>query len=139
VSTSVLWFRRDLRLRDNPALLAAAGGTGEPRQVLPLFVLDPALWEPAGPARRAYLLTSLGSMFYFGKRKLWTWQLILPAIAIILLGYLFKCNVVPVPAAPYNLLPYIVIAWVVLGVIVSFICGGASGKTVAGSGSSFRG
>ena len=28
-------------------------------EVLPLFVLDPALWGPAGPSRRAYLAASL--------------------------------------------------------------------------------
>ncbi len=55
---SVMWFRRDLRLGDNPALLeAAADGP-----VLPLFVLDPALWGPAGPSRRAYLAASLRSL-----------------------------------------------------------------------------
>ncbi len=55
---AVLWFRRDLRLADNPALLeAAADGP-----VLPLFVLDPALWGPAGPARRGYLAASLRSL-----------------------------------------------------------------------------
>ncbi len=58
-----MWFRRDLRLADNPALLsavsdAAAAPAGD-RQVVPLFVLDPALWRPAGPARRAYLAASL--------------------------------------------------------------------------------
>ena len=60
MSASVLWFRRDLRLGDNPALLdaLAAASTG----VLPLFVLDPALWEPAGPVRRAYLLRSLRAL-----------------------------------------------------------------------------
>ena len=59
-ATSVLWFRRDLRLGDHPGLLAAAdAGTGG---VLPLFVVDPALWEPAGPARRAYLLRSLAAL-----------------------------------------------------------------------------
>ena len=42
---SVMWFRRDLRLADNPALLEACSD-GE---VLPLFVLDPKLWGPAGP------------------------------------------------------------------------------------------
>ena len=53
-----MWFRRDLRLGDNPALLeAAADGP-----VLPLFVLDPALWGPAGPSRRAYLGASLRSL-----------------------------------------------------------------------------
>ena len=40
-----MWFRRDLRLGDNPALLEAV----RRRPVLPLFVLDPALWGPAGP------------------------------------------------------------------------------------------
>jgi deoxyribodipyrimidine photo-lyase len=58
-----MWFRRDLRLADNPALLSAVAA-GADAQVVPLFVLDPALSEPAGPARRAYLtasLTDLGS------------------------------------------------------------------------------
>ena len=36
---AVMWFRRDLRLGDNPAL-----------------------WEPAGPARRAYLARSLAAL-----------------------------------------------------------------------------
>jgi deoxyribodipyrimidine photo-lyase len=53
-----MWFRRDLRLGDNPALLeAVAEGP-----VLPLFVLDPALWGPAGPTRRAYLASSLRAL-----------------------------------------------------------------------------
>ena len=56
--TSVMWFRRDLRLGDNPALLEAAGDG----PVLPLFVLDPALWGPAGPSRRAYLGASLRAL-----------------------------------------------------------------------------
>lgn len=58
---SVLWFRRDLRLHDNPALQAAvaqarADGDG---LVVPVFVVDPALWDPAGPVRQAYLVESL--------------------------------------------------------------------------------
>jgi deoxyribodipyrimidine photo-lyase len=56
-----MWFRRDLRLRDNPALLAAieearASGDG---QVMALFVVDPNLWDPAGAVRQAYLVDSL--------------------------------------------------------------------------------
>ncbi|MDP3890023.1 deoxyribodipyrimidine photo-lyase [Nocardioides sp.] len=54
---TILWFRRDLRLADHPALLAAcAGGTDD---VLPLFVVDPRLWGAAGTPRRAYLAASL--------------------------------------------------------------------------------
>ncbi len=55
---SVMWFRRDLRLSDNPALVEASADDG----VLPLFVLDPVLWGPAGPPRRAYLAASLRSL-----------------------------------------------------------------------------
>ena len=55
---SVMWFRRDLRLGDNPALLEAAADGA----VLPLFVLDPTLWGPAGPPRRAYLGASLRAL-----------------------------------------------------------------------------
>jgi deoxyribodipyrimidine photo-lyase len=57
----VLWFRRDLRLGDQPALLAAMDAAAD-GAVLPLFVFDPALWEPAGPPRRAWLLRSLRSL-----------------------------------------------------------------------------
>ena len=59
--TAVMWFRRDLRLVDNPALLDAceSGGSGG---VLPLFVLDPALWAPAGISRQAYLADSLTAL-----------------------------------------------------------------------------
>jgi deoxyribodipyrimidine photo-lyase len=53
-----MWFRRDLRLADNPALLDACDSDG----VLPLFVLDPALWEPAGASRRWYLARSLRAL-----------------------------------------------------------------------------
>ena len=56
---SVMWFRRDLRLEDNPALLEACAG---PAEVLPLFVVDPRLWTASGPARRAYLAASLAAL-----------------------------------------------------------------------------
>jgi deoxyribodipyrimidine photo-lyase len=55
----VWWVRRDLRLADNPALLAAAR---DDATVLPLFVLDPALSTPAGAPRQAYLLRSLRAL-----------------------------------------------------------------------------
>lgn len=52
-----MWFRRDLRLRDNPAL-AAALNDGD---VLPLFVIDPA-FGGAGAPRRAMLHECLTSL-----------------------------------------------------------------------------
>jgi deoxyribodipyrimidine photo-lyase len=53
-----MWFRRDLRLADHPALRAAACRGA----VLPVFVLDPRLLAPAGAARRAFLLRCLRSL-----------------------------------------------------------------------------
>ena len=47
-SSPVMWLRRDLRVRDNPALLAAlADGP-----VTGLFVIDPVLWPGVGAAPR---------------------------------------------------------------------------------------
>ena len=51
-----MWFRRDLRLSDNPALAAAAAGDGS---VLGVFVLDPALLRPSGAPRLAVLYRTL--------------------------------------------------------------------------------
>nr|WP_279588985.1 deoxyribodipyrimidine photo-lyase [Amycolatopsis granulosa] len=48
----MLWFRRDLRLADLPAL-ASAGERAS--RVLALYVLDDALLKPAGEPRRAFL------------------------------------------------------------------------------------
>ncbi len=55
---TVFWFRRDLRLADNPALARAA----ETGPVLAVFVVDPALWKPSGDNRRAFLLRSLDAL-----------------------------------------------------------------------------
>jgi deoxyribodipyrimidine photo-lyase len=58
VTRTVMWFRRDLRLGDHPAL-AEAATTGE---VLPLFVVDPQLWGTAGVPRRDHLRRSLQAL-----------------------------------------------------------------------------
>ena len=54
----MMWFRRDLRAGDNPALLHAL----DDGPTLPLFVLDPAIWDPAGPSRRSHLVASLRAL-----------------------------------------------------------------------------
>jgi deoxyribodipyrimidine photo-lyase len=53
---ALLWFRRDLRLSDHPALAAAADFGGE---VLACFVLDPRLEKSSGPRRLQFLGDSL--------------------------------------------------------------------------------
>ena len=56
----MLWFRRDLRLGDNPALLAARDAAAD--GVLPLFVLDDALRKPSGAPRLAFLYRALRTL-----------------------------------------------------------------------------
>jgi len=61
VSPSIIWFRRDLRVRDNPALAAAARRGGP---VIPVFVWAPeeeGKWAP-GAASRWWLHHSLESL-----------------------------------------------------------------------------
>lgn len=58
---TVVWFRQDLRLQDNPALTAALKNGGS---VLPVYILDDegeGDW-PAGSASRWWLHHSLGSL-----------------------------------------------------------------------------
>ena len=55
-SRSIIWFRRDLRINDNPALLAALAESDE---IVPVFILDPTLINTAGSKRLAYLGQSL--------------------------------------------------------------------------------
>lgn len=53
---TLLWFRRDLRLGDSPALSAAAAADGD---VLACYVLDPRLEASAGARRLQYLYDAL--------------------------------------------------------------------------------
>ena len=60
--TSLLWFRRDLRLSDHPALLAAVDAAGADGAVVPVFVLDPRLWSPPAHPRRQFLRDCLAAL-----------------------------------------------------------------------------
>ena len=57
--TVVVWFRRDLRVRDQAMFLTAADAA---RRGLALFVLDPALLGPSGAPRRTVLYRCLRSL-----------------------------------------------------------------------------
>jgi deoxyribodipyrimidine photo-lyase len=54
--TSIMWFRRDLRINDHPALLAAIESA---EQVIPIFILDKKQIDEAGAKLLAYMSQSL--------------------------------------------------------------------------------
>lgn len=60
MASAILWFRRDLRLADNPALGAAAEES--PGAVVPLYVVDPVEWDVLGVPQRFYLTQSLKAL-----------------------------------------------------------------------------
>ena len=57
--TSIIWFRRDLRINDHPALLAAIESA---EQVIPLFILDKMQIDEAGQKLLAYMGQSLRAL-----------------------------------------------------------------------------
>lgn len=71
---SIVWFKQDLRLSDNPALLEAA----RLGKILPIYILDTSIPSPfkMGSATKIYLHYSLNALnkslnnklnFYIGK------------------------------------------------------------------------
>lgn len=54
----MFWFRRDVRLDDNPGLNAAAADG----DVIPLFVIDPDLFERVSARRRSLLVAGLADL-----------------------------------------------------------------------------
>lgn len=58
MSVEIVWFRRDARLHDNPAW---AAGT-QANEVVPLFIIDPRLFDKATDRRRAHLIGGLSQL-----------------------------------------------------------------------------
>src|SRR5215207_7982257 len=73
----------------------------------------------------AYIVTNVGALrFLFLSRRVRVWEAIVPVIALAILVYVIYANVYPIPDFPFNVFPYVVAAWLVLGLgIVLFVPG----------------
>lgn len=81
-----------------------------------------------------YLATQIAAIRLFGRIRRWRgWQFAIPSLAIVLLAYTLWSNVFPVPAAPYNVFPYLVLAWLAVGIVIAVL----SPKAAARLGQSF--
>ena len=70
-----------------------------------------------------YALATVGAarlLFFSGERRVAVWEIVVPALALLLIGYTFLRNVYPYPtdAAWY---PVIAAVWVAAGVLVTFV------------------
>ena len=65
-----------------------------------------------------YVLTNLGALRYLflsGVRRVPLWEIVFPIGGIAFAVYTLYKNLWPVPSSPYNVFPYIVAAWLLLG------------------------
>lgn len=70
----------------------------------------------------AYFLTTISGIVYFYKNKIWKARnLIVPVIAIIVLSFTFVSKIYPIQAFPANLFPYIVLVWIIFGIVFSML------------------
>ncbi|WP_375387977.1 APC family permease [uncultured Amnibacterium sp.] len=70
----------------------------------------------------AYVLATLGAirfLFFGGRTSTPRWQIVVPILAIVLLGYTLYRNAVGLEA-PYSWFPYLVGVWLVIGIAISF-------------------
>ena len=73
-----------------------------------------------------YVLTNVAAAWHLGRRSLG--QLV-PAVAgVLIAGFVLYYNVWPVPPAPYEFFPYVVLGWLVAGLVLTVVTAGFTAK-----------
>lgn len=68
-----------------------------------------------------YAATQVSAIKLFRENGRWRApQFLIPAAAIVLIGYTFYSNVHPAPAPPSNYFPHLVVVWIVIGLAIVF-------------------
>ena len=71
-----------------------------------------------------YALATIGAarlLFFSGHREVAPWEIVIPALALVLLGYTLFRNVVPYPEGAAAVYPAISAAWILLGVVAVLV------------------
>jgi amino acid transporter len=71
-----------------------------------------------------YALATVGAaklLFFSGERRVAAWEVVVPALALILIGYTLFRNVSPYPEDAAAWYPIIAAVWIVAGIIVTFV------------------
>lgn len=67
----------------------------------------------------AYLLTNIGALKLFIMNGEWRGlRLVIPIVSVVIIAYTVYSNIYPVPSFPMNIFPYIVLAWIIGGVVI---------------------
>lgn len=70
-----------------------------------------------------YAVTAVGALkflFFSGERRAPLWEIICPVLGTAYLVFVFYKQVIPVPAAPYNVFPYLAAGWMLLALVIIF-------------------
>jgi amino acid transporter len=76
-----------------------------------------------------YALATIGAarlLFFSGHREVAAWEVVVPALALVLLAYTLFRNVVPYPEGAAGIYPAISAAWILVGVVIVLARPGAS-------------
>jgi amino acid transporter len=73
-----------------------------------------------------YVLTNVAAARHLGRRS--PWQLVAPAGGVLIAGFVLYHNLWPVPPAPYAFFPYLVLAWLAAGLVITTVIPGFSAK-----------
>jgi amino acid transporter len=71
-----------------------------------------------------YALATIGAatlLFLSGERRVAAWEVVVPFLALLLIGYTFLRNVYPYPTDAAKWYPIIAAIWVVIGVLLTFV------------------
>ena len=71
-----------------------------------------------------YALATIGAaklMFFSGERRVAAWEVVVPFLALLVIGYTLLRNVYPYPTDAAAWYPIIAALWVVVGVLVTFV------------------
>ena len=77
-----------------------------------------------------YVLTNVAAARHLGRRSLL--QVVAPAGGVLIAAYVLYHNVWPVPAAPYGFFPYLVLGWLLAGLLATAVIPGFSRKVDVG-------
>jgi len=78
-----------------------------------------------------YVVTNLGALRYLflaGARRVPFWEIVFPLGGIGFAIYTLYKNLWPVPPHPFDLFPYVVAAWLAVGVAAAFLVPGLAAR-----------
>jgi amino acid transporter len=79
-----------------------------------------------------YVLTNVAAAWHLGRQA--PAQLVPPVAGVLIAGFVLYHNVWPVPPAPYQLLPYLVLGWLLAGLVLTVVIPGFAAKVAGGLG-----